>query len=386
MKNLFPNQESLKFLLVLEIIFWLRYGITTPVLPLFLRKIGFSMTEIGLLMMVGAVGWAIFEPICGILADKINKKWLIIFSFITTSIIFVSFNFASSNSHFYIISFSLSGAAAAGAVSMRAMTTELMPMLDRGKIYGRFMAFVGLGQVIGPFLGGYLTDLLGFNAPFYFCGMIGIIGIVAVIPLKYVNRLEKKPSEHKDIKPISRLLTRAFLSLLLLRLIFIFYGNFQSSTLPVFLNESKNFRASNTQIGFYLTIVQSTSALSYLFLGTLADRVGSKKLIVAGLFGLGLSCVSFILLNGVLSLYLLGPIQGIMIATTEIAMMIYLMTIIPSEISGKAMGMYGFSEDIAGILSFSSLGIIYDNIGPIFSVLTITVVLIFDSVLSIFLI
>jgi MFS family permease len=32
------------------------------------------MTEIGLIMMVGAFGWAIFEPICGILADKIGKN------------------------------------------------------------------------------------------------------------------------------------------------------------------------------------------------------------------------------------------------------------------------------------------------------------------------
>ena len=380
------NRTSLKLLLVVQMTFWLRNGIIAPVFALFIRRMGISVTQIGLLMMTQMVGWAIFEPTFGVIADRLGKKRLMIYSIITTSIIYVSYTFASSLWHLFLIAFAMSSNSAAGAVSSRAMLTELIPPSGRGKTYGRYMAAVSAGQVFAPLLGGFLTEAVGYTAPFYVSGGLGVASLLAVLPLRYDEAARREATFYPGPPGMGGLRTRPFLSLLLIRLLYMFNMNFQRSNLPILLHESTSFRASETQIGFYMGALRLASALSQLFLGDLSDRVGPKRILVFGLFMGGLSYLSLIYLHGVLLLYLLGAIQGVFFAATDLGMMIYLMRIIPRGSSGKAMGFYGLSEDIGGILAAPSLGVIYDLIGPLSSVISVSGVLMVDAALSIFLV
>ena len=131
-----------------------------------------------------------------------------------------------------------------------------------------------------------------------------------------------------------------------------------------------------------MTISLLTSALSQLLLGALTDKVGSKKPIIAGLILGGLNYLGLIYFSGVLPLYILGAFQGLLYAAVDLSMMIYLMAIIPEGSSGKAMGAYGFSEDIGGMLASPSLGIIYDGAGPPLAILSVSIVMFCGAGLS----
>ena len=133
-------------------------------------------------------------------------------------------------------------------------------------------------------------------------------------------------------------------------------------------------------------VLRLTSAFSHLLLGDISDRIGSKKLMFSGLLLGGLSYISLPLFQGVAPLYLLGAVQGIFFASSNLSMMIFLMSIIPGNGSGKAMGFYGLSEDIGGIVASASLGAVYEWISPMSSVLSVSGVLMFDAVLSFLLI
>jgi len=378
------KQLSLKLLLVSQVAFWLRFGVNAPVLALFVRGVGATVTEIGLLWMIEAVGWAIFEPIFGLVADRFGKKRLAIYSIVTTSIVYMAFTFAPSIWHFYLLGFALTSNMAAGSVSIRAMTIDMIPQSGRGKTYGRFMAVVSLGMAMGPFVGGFLADAVSYAAPFYLCSGLGIISLVTLLPMGY-DESQSQLSFPSATSDRVKLLTKPFFILLFIRLLFMFNMNFQRGTLPIFLHENQSLRVSETQIGFYMGLIYFTSALSQLFLGALTDKVGSKKLIVFGLGMSGLSYLSLIYLSEVTPLYLLGIFQGVFFASAETSMMIYVMTIIPEGSTGKAMGAYGFFEDLGGIVSSSSLGIIYDRLGPIFSILSVSTVLMCNAGLSAFL-
>ena len=331
------KQLSLKLLLVSQVGFWLRFGVNAPVLALFVRSVGATVTEIGLLWMVQAVGWAIFEPTFGLVADRFGKKRLAIYSIVTTSIIYVAFTFASSIWHFYLLGFALTSNMAAGSVSIRAMTIDLLPKSGRGKTYGRFMSVVSMGMAIGPFLGGFLADAVSYAAPFYLCSGLGIMSLVPLLPMRHVERQSEPPFRSTTSNRI-KLLTKPFFILLFIRLLFMFNLSFQRGTLPIFLHESQSLRVSETGIGFYLGLMFFTSALSQLFLGALTDKVGSKKLMVFGLSMSGLGYLTLIYLGEVTPLYLLGIFQGVFFASAEISMMIYLMAIIPEGSTGRAMG------------------------------------------------
>lgn len=355
-------------------------------MALFFRGMGITVTQIGLLMMVQSSGWAIFEPVFGIVADRLGKKRLMIYSVITTSIIYVSYTFASSIWHLYLIMFAMSSNMAAGAVSGRAMIVELIPASRRGRTYGRYMAALSMGSVFGPIIGGFLTEAVGYAAPFYFCGVLGLLGLVAIFPMRYEERVGKMKSIAVTASNRSSLMARPFLSLLILRLLYMFNMNFQRNTLPIFLHESPSFRASETQIGFYMGLIRFTSAISQIFLGSLSDKVGYKKLIVSGLAMGGLSYLSMFHISGALPLYLLGSVQGVFFAATDMSMMIYLMTTIPEGSTGKAMGFYGLSEDVGGMIASPSLGIVYDRIGPLPSVAFISTILMCNGALSLLLV
>jgi MFS family permease len=354
-----------------------------PVLPLLIRGTGATMSEIGLLMMFQSLAWAIFEPTFGLIADKVGKKNLMIYSIITTSFIYVSYAFARNIWHFALIVFALSSNASAGSISTRAMTAELLPSSGKGRTYGRYMAFLSMGQMIGPLIGGFLADRVSRTAPFYVSGAIGAAGLIAGLLVKY-----EKPSEAKSTvsakQSKGRLMTRAFLGILAVRLLYMFNMSFQRNTLPIFLNEHENLRASETEIGVYMGILTFVSGLSQLFLGGLADRFGSKRIIISGLVTSGLSYLALPFLSWTLSLYVLGIFQGVFFAAGEISMMIYFMAIIPVGAEGKSMGFYGLAEDIGGMIASPFMGEMYDTFGPISSVYSISAVLVSDGVMSIF--
>ena len=273
---------------------------------------------------------------------------------------------------------------AAGSGSIRAMTIDLIPKAGRGETYGRFMSVVSMGMAIGPFLGGFLADAVSYAAPFHLCSGLGIVSLVALLPMRHVERQSEPPFRSTTSNRI-KLLTKPFFILLFIRLLFMFNLSFQRGTLPIFLHESQSLRVSETGIGFYLGLMFFTSALSELFLGALTDKVGSKKLMVFGLSMSGLGYLTLIYLSEVTPLYLLGIFQGVFFASAEISMMIYLMTIIPEGSTGRAMGVYGLFEDLGGIVASAFLGIIYDGLGPIFSILSVSTALICNAGLSAFL-
>jgi len=62
--------------------------------------------------------------------------------------------------------------------------------------------------------------------------------------------------------------------------------------------------------------------------------------------------------------------------------MIHLMAFIPEGKTGVVMGLYSESENVGGMIAAPSLGMIYDSVGPQFSVLTVALVLVANATLS----
>jgi MFS family permease len=281
----------------------------------------------------------------------------------------------------------MSSASSAGAVSLRAMLNELLPIKNRGTIYGRYMAFVSLGLVVGPVIGGFFAENIGIRALFYFSGCLGALGVLILTFLKYEEPIEGKlssslKSQMKNTWAAFSFIKRPILIILLIRLFFMFNMFFRRGILPIILNESPTFRASESQIGVYFGVIMFSMALSQLFLGKLSDMVGSKKLMVFGLFMGGLSYQTLNLFQDLTPLYLIGVLQGIFFAASELGITITFMNIIPPDRSGKAMGIYGLSEDLGGIVASPTLGVIYDIKGSIFVVRFISGVLITIACIS----
>ncbi len=153
-----------------------RGGIMT-FLPIFAAaSMGLGTTLIGILLTVNFLPMIALIALGGRLADRFNKKTLVILGnliyLITVTLIPLA------NTFWQQVWLSIPRAIG-GALSMpaaTAMTVEEGRKFGMGSTISILMMAMSIGMAVGPTLSGVISDLVGVNAVFYFGGAIGLIG------------------------------------------------------------------------------------------------------------------------------------------------------------------------------------------------------------------
>lgn len=371
----------LNLLMVVQMAGSFRMGIIAPILALLIRRHGVSIIEIGVLGVAGMLGWLIFEPLSGVISDRVNRRIMIAFAIVSTSIIYLLYPFATEFSHFLILAFTLSSFSSASSVPTRALLSELLPSTGRGHTYGRYMSIVSGSSVIAPFVGGYVSEAIGYAIPFYAAAGVGIVSLTAIILMGKLPEPEKK--EQRPKTSLSDVLNGNLVSIYLVRGLYFFNSPFRSSFLPILLNESASLHATETEIGTYMTIVGFTTAISQAFLGDLIDRVGSGKIVAAACGLLALSYLGMLAASWIPILFIIGALQGALQAGADTSMMMHLMGLPSRGKTGVVMGLYSEAENIGGIVANPALGYTYTAFGPLSSLLLVSGVLILTAGISV---
>lgn len=76
-----------------------------------------------------------------------------------------------------------------------AILTSVFPLDERGRAVGLHMTMVGMGLVMGPTLGGFLSDIFGWRAVFFIYGPLGLISLIPAIWILHDNREERVITE-----------------------------------------------------------------------------------------------------------------------------------------------------------------------------------------------
>jgi len=376
------RRGSLRLLMVVQLTQGFRNGIVSPILALFVRRQGLSVAQIGVLGTAGMLGWLLFEPVSGVVADRVRKRYMILFAVVGSTVVYALYPFAEGILYFAVLAFCMSSVMSFYAISVKALMAELLPASERGKAYGRYLSVISAGGIIAPFVGGYISATVSYTIPFFISAGIGVFSIAAVLLMRYDGRAVKEESIIEEESEKEKLWTRPFVSILVVRALFMFNLLFRVHFLPIYLHESPRFGASEAEIGAFMTIVRVMSALSQAFLGGLVDRVGCRAVMASSVGLIGFSYLGLAYLAGVPSLYVLGALQGVLMPAADMSMMIHLMGIMPEGRTGMVMGVYSEAENVGGMVVSPSLGFIYDGLGPSASVFSVSGVLIFTGVLA----
>ncbi|HIH89555.1 TPA: MFS transporter [Candidatus Bathyarchaeota archaeon] len=369
------RSRLLNLLMVFQMTGSFKMGIVSPILALLIRRQGVSIVEIGVLGMAGMLGWLIFEPLSGAIADKVNRRLMIAFASVSTAAIYVLYPLATDFTHFLILAFAMSSLSSASSVPTRALLTDLIPASGRGHTYGRYMMMVSGSSAIAPFLGGYFSETLGYALPFYAAAGVGMIGLVAIILMGPLPQTEKREQAKTKITDV---LSADLINLYIVRGLYFFTFPFRSGFLPILLNESA-LHASETEIGTYMTLVSLTAAASQAFLGDLIDRVGGRRIIVGSISLLAVTYLGLMAVTWVPVLFLIGAVQGALQAGADTSTMIHLMSLPNKGKSGMVMGLFAEAENIGGIIANPALGYTYTAFGPLSSLILISGVLILTA-------
>lgn len=366
------RSRLLNFLMVFQMTGSFKMGIVAPILALLIRRQGVSIVDIGVLGVAGMLGWLIFEPLSGAIADRVNRRLMIAFASVSTAAIYVLYPLATEFIHFLVLAFAMSSLSSASSVPTRALLTDLIPASGRGHTYGRYMMMVSGSSVIAPFLGGYFSETLGYAFPFYTAAGVGVIGLAAIVLMGPLPQTEKR--EQIKMK-ISDVLSNDLVNLYVVRGLYFFTFPFRSGFLPILLNESA-LHASETEIGTYMTLVSLMAATSQAFLGDFIDRVGGRRIIVGTISLLAVTYLGLLAVTWVPILFIIGAVQGVLQAGADTSMMIHLMSLPNKGKSGLVMGLFAESENIGGIIANPALGYTYTVFGPLSSLVLISGILI----------
>ncbi len=225
--------------------------ILLPFLPKLKTIFGLNEITLGLLAGTYALSQFVVAPLIGALSDRYGRKPIIIIcvagSVVGLSLFTLTINIWSSNltnleggtSLILILLFAsriIDGGSGGTAASATAILADISTPKNRAKTFGLIGAAFGLGFIIGPFIGGLLTNksfiLPGLVATIF--AIFNLLIVILILPETYKADINKH-LEKKTLNPISQLI-KVFRNPLINRLSFAFFLFFMAfSGLTAFL-------------------------------------------------------------------------------------------------------------------------------------------------------
>ena len=141
------------------------FSVLIPILPLFAERLGASPLEVALLLALYALAQLLFSPMWGWISDRIGRRPVILVSLFGTVASFLVLAFADSIGALYAARI-VAGFFAATIGTAQAVVTDVTRPEDRARGMAVIGAAFGAGMIVGPMLGGFLSEL-GEKFPFY---------------------------------------------------------------------------------------------------------------------------------------------------------------------------------------------------------------------------
>ena len=160
------NRKNLLILSFTLLVVMLGYSMAMPLLPFYIERFGVGGTELGWLMSTYSLMQLICAPIWGIVSDRYGRKPILAIGVLGYTITLFLFGLAQSFIMLFIAR-SLSGILSSATMpTAMAYIGENTGQKEKSKGMGQLGAMVGLGVILGPLMGGYLsTDSL--SLPFF---------------------------------------------------------------------------------------------------------------------------------------------------------------------------------------------------------------------------
>ncbi len=155
-------------------------GVLFPVIGLFVRSLGYSEAEVGVLIAAYAGMSFLFSPLWGRFSERKGRKLSILIGLAGFSVGFALFGLADTYREFLGARILGGIFAAATLPAIFAYVTDVSTPEKRSMSMGIVGASIGLGVVMGPAFGGFISHFYGYRMPFFAASALGVITFVLV--------------------------------------------------------------------------------------------------------------------------------------------------------------------------------------------------------------
>lgn len=249
------------------------------ILPLYLERLGASVSEVGMSFSLINVAWALSQLPGGLLSDRFGRKIIILLSTSTFIPFFISMLLLKDWLTVALAVAISSFFAGLQNPSFSSMIAESSEKLGVARAFGFYNFLLNLGWAVGPLLGSFIIPSYGFDPLF----ILGIVASLSCLAIRATLLREPPKLEGTSSFGVT------FIPLLISLSIFNLANGLISPLIPIYAEKSMNFSIEEIEYMFF--VAQLLTSISSITAGSLVMKIG-------GLRGLKLSFV----FSGVFSL------------------------------------------------------------------------------------
>ncbi len=145
------------------------------------EEFGVSDTALGSLVAAYTVVATLSVIPCGILADRWRRVWLIALGFLPWAFAMFWQGAATSFAMLFVARIFLGSIEATNGPSSLSLVGDWYPFERRSRIMGIWRTFELLGTAIGAGLAGVIATAMGWRAPFFVFGALGLLSAAVVL-------------------------------------------------------------------------------------------------------------------------------------------------------------------------------------------------------------
>jgi MFS family permease len=262
-------------------------GIFMVIYNFYVRELGYEEDVNGKIISMNSLATALILIPAGILSDRLGRKKVMLFGSFVTGLLLIFRSITEAQSLLIMFAFLTGLTMAFVMVSGIPWLAENSSEEQRVHLFSIQFAVMTGANVIGSILGGALTDLfsLGFSEveSIRFTLLIGaIIFLVGIIPMTKFKELPKtKIKKNSAVKGKFKVEKNKYTMIILFAIPALLIGFGAGLVIPYLnLYFSDRFAASNTMIGFIISLGQAATAIAIIIGPLVVKKVGEVKAVV----------------------------------------------------------------------------------------------------------
>lgn len=265
-----------------------------------------SAANFGRLMAVFLWIYGIMSPVAGVIADRVNRKWLIVVSLFVWSAVTLTMGYAQNFEQLYTLRAIMGVSEALYIPAALSLIADYHDGRTRSLAIGVHMTGLYMGQALGGF-GATIAGTYSWQAAFHSFGLVGIVyALVLVFLLHDKKTITPSPVERTSISGEGVFKGLGFLFANISFWVILFYFAIPSlpgwgvkNWLPTLF--AQNLGIDMAQAGPLSTItIAASSFLGVIFGGILSDRWVQRNVrgrMYTSAIGLGLTIPALLLVS-----------------------------------------------------------------------------------------
>ncbi|MDM5186159.1 MFS transporter [Bacillus sp. DX4.1] len=321
-----------------------------PTLPIFIKQLGGSESQVGFIIGVFTISAVILRPIIGGLMDRYGRRLFIISGLLFFAITMYFYDWVTGVIFLVVLRILHGISWAIATTSIGTAVTDVIPQSRRGEGMGWYGLAMTLGMALGPVLGLWVIKSFSFHYLFLLCTGLALVAFILALGTKIpaIQHASKKPISffEKTLLPIA--IVTFFLSLT--------FGGI-TTFLPLF--------AAKIQVnaGTFFLVYAVTLTVVRPFAGKVSDKYGEGIIIIPALFTLISALLVLAMTNGIVGLVITAILYGIGFGSAQPALQVAMIRLASPEKRGIANATFFTAFDLGIGLGSILLGFVSQLMG-----------------------